>query len=962
MGKIQSMLALDGESQFRRQLNLINANLKTLDKELQATSTQFAVGSAKMNQSSQVAYNYSKQMEFLTAKQDILKKAVANAEKEIESNSKRLAQSQKAYSDVSKSVQTVKNALETAKKVWGEDSQEVKNLENRLKDLEKEQSKAAKEVASAEKAVDRTAKAYHKYRQDLADTQTAINKVSDSQKNLNNISTEAKKSFDIVGTAVKTLDKNLDALPGRLGKVTDALKSVSSVGLKGIELGFQGVSKEFEYGLKGIETYVAALTGAGTAAIGFASKNGMSFEASMSKVQAYANLDSVANAAEIKALTEAAKETGATTTKTATEAANALGYLALNGWKTEQMLSALLPVTKASEAGDMDLASVANLTARSLTAYGKSADDAEDFLNILIAAQNNSSNSLSDLLTAYSDIAGTFAQLGVSMEESATILGVFANQGKSGAEASTALNSVMLRLLGTNKKSHEALEALGVTAWDDAGEFRGLTTVLRELGTALDALTTEEATQWEKDIGGVMRVQELQKLINGVMNEEQYNKVWDPINAAIGDQTLYKTAEVMMENLRGKVELLKSASSALGTSIYETFAEDATDGVLTLTHWVDMLNEGVKGGLPSTLFSIEEVANSISKSMTEGAEKAPTILRKNIRVFNKLATEGAKLLVQGFTENKDTIIPEIVRGFTGLSLNLIDLLPEFAEDVTDSGVTLFAGLAEGMQKMADRLVETGVLDEVVGTICQGISDNGAEIIAAGGDVLLTLARGIEQNSDELIGTGLTVIGKISDDIVDNFPQLLETAGKIITKLGDNLEEDETLEKLAESAVKIISSLAGFLAENAGGFAERTAEIVGRLGEELTTDENLDILFKAGEDFGDALLRGLWGGIQGGVKVGYHNVWKALFRMNGVDSEDAGTLADMAESIVEDVIGMAHSNQAKALYTGNGQEPERVGDVNINLSVDTVNGYSDVESLAGDVAQATDQAMRGKGRR
>ena len=99
----------------------------------------------------------------------------------------------------------------------------------------------------------------------------------------------------------------------------------------------------------------------------------------MSRVQAYSN----ASAEDMQRLSAAAKDMGATTSKTAAEAADALGYLALNGYDTEQMLATLKPIVKASEAGGMDLATAANLTANALTAYGKNAEDAEEFLNIL---------------------------------------------------------------------------------------------------------------------------------------------------------------------------------------------------------------------------------------------------------------------------------------------------------------------------------------------------------------------------------------------------------------------------------------------------------------------------------------------------------------------------------------------------------------------------------------------------
>lgn len=1013
MGKIQSMLTLDGESEYRRQLSLINANLKTLEKELAATSSQLTVGSQKLKQSADISANYGKQMEFLTAKQDILQKAMTNAEKEIENNNKKLTSSRQQYASATKQVETARNEVATWTKICGENSAEVNNAKAVLAKYEEEQKKAAKEVATAEKALDRAGKAYHSYRQQLADTNTAINRVTEAQRKQDNQEQQSTKNTQLMANAMKLYEQQLDQLPAKLEKVGSAMSKVASAGGQAFLTSVKAVTTELDLGIKGLEAYVGAVTSAATATVGFAASNGVSFESAMSKVQAYANLDTVQNAEEIKALTEAAKETGATTTKTATDAANALGYLALNGWKTEQMLSALLPVTKASEAGDMDLASVANLTARSLTAYGKSAEDAEDFLNILIAAQNNSSNSLNDLLTAYSDIAGTFAQLGVSMEESATILGVFANQGKSGAEASTALNSVMLRLLGTNKKSHEALEALGVTAWDDAGEFRGLTTVLRELGTALDALTTEEATQWEKDIGGVMRVQELQKLINGVMDEEQYNKVWDPINAAIENQTLYKTAEVMMENTRGKLELLKSATSALGTSIYETFSEDATGGAQKLTHWVDMLNDAVKdtsknyekiekmqdlynegkvysafmsvsdlispelaaelngkGGLPAIMEemykrtetpiidSIRSITARASTQLSAGITKTAKLLPGKLKIFNTSVEKGAELLIQGIHESKDTLLPEIIQGATDLALNLADYMPDLIDDVADGAEILFTGIIDGFDKVTDRLIENGSLDKLIDRTCDFFANDAVGLWEAGLSIVGKVAEGIDKHKDELIGTGLTMVNQIVDDVTENPDKILKKSGEIVGAIVTGIEDKKTLEKLVDAAVSLTTSLATYIGENLDTIIEECDVICTRIFDQLQTEDNLEKMKEAGKTLGLAVLKGIGTAISKWTDILY-SPEGINQHMENIDTQLALRQAERYGFGTDVAAGTAvTANRPQASI----RERNTGDNVTFNITGNNINDYNDIERLVEQGAVLYNNAMKAGGKR
>lgn len=376
MGKIQSMLTLDGESEFRRQLNLINSSLKTLDKELQATSTQLVEEGAKLKQTADISTNYGRQMDFLKAKHDLLRNAMANAEKEIKNNSTRLDNAKQAYADASKQVETAKNAVATWTKITGASSAEVTNAKAALAKYEEEQRKAARELSQAEKAAERTAKAYISYKTQLAETETAINKVTAAQEDLNSTTEEVNKSIGGGGaglvSTVGALNAGLSTAVGVLRNVGSVMSDVAGVSLEAFKLGVKTVNTEIDLGIKGLEAYSGAFAAAGTAVGGFAASNGMSFEASMAKVKAYSG----ASEEEMERLTEAAKQVGATTTKTATEAADALGFLALNGWKTEDMLNGITAITKAAEAGDMDLATVANLTSRSLTAYGKSAADA----------------------------------------------------------------------------------------------------------------------------------------------------------------------------------------------------------------------------------------------------------------------------------------------------------------------------------------------------------------------------------------------------------------------------------------------------------------------------------------------------------------------------------------------------------------------------------------------------------
>lgn len=954
MGNINTMLTLDGESEFKRQLSLINNSLKTLGKELTATSTALTTQADKMKQQTAVSNNYSRQLEYLTNKENLLKSALAGADKTMAENYKKLSDAKIAYQRTGTQIESARKVVENMTNTYGKNSQQVKLAEAELKKLETEQRKQRTAIATAEKALDRSVNAYHKYKQQLADTRTEINKVNKAQQDLTGTTKTLKHP---IAELVKSCKDLKTATAPAVEKLKQFNTSIGKMSLKGAELGFKAITAEINLGVKGLEAYVKGLGAAAGAVGGFAVKTGLSFEQEMSKVKAYSG----ASAEEIQLLTEAAKEMGATTSKTATEAASALGYLSLNGIKTTDMLQMLPSVVKASEAGTMDLATVANLTARSLTAYGKDASEASDFLNILVAAQNNSSTSLYDLLTAYSDMAGTFKSLGIDMKESATILGVFANQGTSGAEAATALSSVMLRLVGSNKKASAALESIGVSAWDDQENFRGLTTVLRDLGHALEDMTPEKETLIEAQIGGVMRIQELKKLVDGVMNEEKYDSVFQPIDDAVKNQTLFTTAETMMDNLKGRVDLLTSALSGLGLSIYDTFSGGATNSVENLTKWTNILDEGVKSGnLTSMIDSIRAVGNRMSGELSRGITQGAKVLPGNLKIFNTVVKEGFKLGIQGLHESKDTILPELLTGFTDLSTDIVSYLPGLATDITDSSVTLFGGLLDGLDQVVQKMEQEGTIDKIITKICTSLEENGPRFLQTGFNIVGNIAGSIVDNLDQLTGTGLKLLTGLADDINNSFPKALDKIREIITNLGNTLTDKDSLAKLATTAFDIMENLGKFLFENLPSFVAKVPDIIEGLYAAICTKENEDKMRRSGEYLGAALVDAFRYTVKNILfDAGPRMLARTVMANNGLDYQQQDTFFDIMDLIEENKHSSAKIKVRPDANVVGTTEKNIVQ--NVNVSGNTINGYTDLYKMAEDMASAIKEVQDGGGR-
>lgn len=980
MGKINTLLSLDGESDYKRRLADITNNLKTLDKQLGEAASKFTMSSDKMKLNTETTTNLTKQLDLLRQKQDLLRAAVQRAENQVSDSNKKLEQARAAYDKAGRDVVILKDKLEFAKKLWGENSAEVQKYAQRLKEGEARQQAAARAVAAAEKEVDKAKKAYHAMAQQLAETSTQVNKTEDKVYDLTHSEEESEEEATKLTKAVQTMEKAfeafanaLKALPGILQTVGSVIATVAAAPFRALEASFQAVTTEIELGIKGLEAYGRAVVEAGKKVGEFSAEKGMSFEASMSRVAAYSN----ASAEDLQRLSDAAKEMGATTSKTAAEAADALGYLALNGYDTEQMLATLKPIVKASEAGGMDLATAANLTANALTAYGKNAEDAEEFLNILTAAQNNSATSLEQLLTAYVDLAGTFNTLHVGFEESATLMGQMANAGIKGSEAGTALNSVMLRLLETNKNSADAFERLGISAYEE-GQFKGLTRVLGEVNEAMAEMSEQERIMTLKDIFGVRMFQQGLKFLQSVADSEGYSELYDTLASAYEDNYLYKTAETMMDNLKGDVTILKSATEALGNAIFVTFSDKARQNVQAITEWVTRLIDGVTNGNLEQI--IPKLGKDISEALVSNIEMIAEELPSKLRIFNAVIVSGAKALVKAIRAGKNTILPVLITGALELVQELLLVLPDFIVEVTDAAVILFGGLVDAMDVVSKRLVRK--LPEIVTTISTAIAEHGPDIFDQGFNILIRLVEGISANLPILLEAASKVLDRLVKDVGDNTSRLSKAAVDIITALvhwiGENISqilevgstiigevvtavsEDGTLERLSDGAFEIIDALGEWIKEKSKPVFEKwMPDVIDNLKQVLEKQENKDKLAKVGDALANALIAGFNATLEGL----FHDSF-AILGLTGSFTEQDVAFTKAVDDLKNFLFPNVITSDTKVKATNNSAyESEAYGSsdsMNINNPTFNITGVQNLSDLVEEMAKLKDISDRAGG--
>lgn len=375
------------------------------------------------------------------------------------------------------------------------------------------------------------------------------------------------------------------------------------------------VASDLEWLVNVVKGFTDAALGAVKSAAEYSLSVGQSFDAAMSQTAAYSG----ATAEELDKLRTAAKDAGATTSKTATESAQALGYMALAGWDTTQMLEGLMPILRASEAGGADLARTSDLVTDSMSAMGIQTSELSHYLDVVSQAQSSCNTTMTGLLEAYINCGGTLRNLNVPIEESATLLGTLANRGKKAAEAGTAFNSIIVNLIGGNKSAKTALKELGVEAWDAEDNFIGLTNTLIKLDEALKNCTEKQKTNFIAKIGGKTQMDTLQALLSGL--NEEYDSLYTTLNNCEG--AMGTTAQTMQDNLTGAITIMKSALEGVGIEFYSYLEEPLRNAVEAVTEVLGNLNQSIsRGELSHTLKQLsEKLANLLDKLIDFATEK-----------------------------------------------------------------------------------------------------------------------------------------------------------------------------------------------------------------------------------------------------------------------------------------------------------------------------------------------------
>lgn len=722
-------------AKFRVDISDLQKNINEATQQVKLYRAELANASAGMKKGEETADSLSKKIQAQGKIVEAEKAKLQAMKDELDKYEDTLKKGEDIIADLTKK-------HEEAAKAYGENSEEAQKL--------------AKQLKQAQEAQERNAKATESLKTEIIKQDTAVKNAEGQVKQFSDALNDLQKKEKETGDeAEKTTSGGLNAFAVALGNLASQVitKAVSGLG-----------------------SLVKSVIDTGKA-----------FDSSMSKVKAISG----ATAEDMDKLAEKAEQMGATTKFTATEAADAMGYMAMAGWKTEDMLGGIDGVMNLAAASGAELATTSDIVTDSLTAFGKSAEDAGRLADIMAAAASNSNTNVEMMGETFKYAASLAGSLGYSMEDTAIATGLMANSGIKATQAGTSLRAMMTRMAAPTKESATAMEALGLKLDDGHGNMKSLMQVMQELRASFGDLkmSQEELTQEQNKLNTALE--------SGEIDEDEYNDALDElITKAYGAEGAMKAQYASM--LAGKNGL--SGFLAIVNASDEDF---------------DKLTESI--------YNSEGAAKSMAETMNDNLEGSLTLLSSAFDGFKKKLYDGISAPLNGLVKQ---ITANIMPALSGI----IDGTPGAADKLADGISNLFSNALKSASKLLPRAVDAlgavlGALGDAIvrqapeatdaavsllESILDGVLNAIPQMVKGLGRIVKALANGLGELLPHLADSIVDAIPDIMDAVFDALPVILRALLRLTEKLAAKIPD--LVKKLAEYLPELVQGVADFLTE------------------------------------------------------------------------------------------------------------------------------------------------------
>lgn len=869
--KVGIILAVDGEREFRDAMtNAANA-AKQVKAELQALEGTYS-GNANSLEA------LTKKQELLEKQQGKVKAALEQAKAGYDNAQKAVEKHRAALDSSNREVDEAQKELEQLKRAYGEASDEVKEQERKLSELTNTQEANQRNLATAESCTQKWAKKVSSASKDVQKNSKALEK---NEKYLD----EARESTDQCATSI-------DEYGDQVRKATKETEGWSDSLKTGVAVAAAGFAKDA----------LRAVVDKAKEAAEYVVDVGSSFEAGMSKVQAISG----ASGSSLEALTAKAKQLGASTKFSASEAADAFSYMAMAGWDTQDMLDGIDGILNLAAASGEDLATTSDIVTDALTAMGYSAGDASHLADVMAAASANANTNVGLMGSTFQYAAPIVGALGYSMEDTAVAIGLMANAGIKGDKAGTALRAMLTRLSAPPKECAAEMERLGISLTDSEGNMKSLDAVMGDLRTAFAGMSESEQTAAAKHIAGANAMSGLLAIVNAAPSD------FDKLTKAVKDSdgAAANMATTVQDNLQGDLTTLDSTLEGLGIAAFGYVQGPLRSTVQTVTGFISGITDAITPQKTALETFIEDInkSNESVKTSLGNAEKVLAGYESDSIKLDAYAT--ALKEVAGATETTEFQKYQISK----IVEELADEIPELSEawdeeagvlhltaDEVDRLMKAYSNSAKqeayikAMKAASDALIESEIN---VAKADSAVKKAQEELNAAreeGAEYADYHARVSKDQSDEqgrLVNNldAATAAQAEANRLQQEARDEYELTAQTLAGLGAEIDENGNV---------IVSSMDG-ATESAEGLAEAVNEI---------DPEQLETLEKAAED----MRTGIEGSMQGAVSV-FDD-----FEAKSTDSLD--TIITRLEKQKEAIDGWAKNMETLATQVGEGMSQE-----------------------------------------
>lgn len=557
--------------------------------------------------------------------------------------------------------------------------------------------------------------------------------------------------YDALQREIVETEEELRRLQQEAATTNTALSKIDVAGQKMETVGnsIAGAGKK----MMGVTTVIG---GVGVAAV----KTAADFDSAMSQVAAVSG----ATGKDFDALRNKAREMGAKTKFSATEAAEAMNYMAMAGWKTEDMLDGIEGVMNLAAASGEDLAATSDIVTDALTAFGLSAKDSGHFADILAAASSNANTNVSMMGETFKYCAPIAGALGFSAEDTAEAIGLMANAGIKSSQAGTALRTIMNNLAGDVKISGKAIGDVTIATTNADSSMRDLSDILADCRSAFGNLTESEKAQAAESLVGKNAMSGFLALMNA--GEDDIAKLSSAIDNC--DGSAEKMAMTMQDNLAGQLTILKSQLQELAISFGDILMPAIRSIVSKLQGFVDKLN-GMDEGTKRTIVTIALLVASIGPLLViigTAISKIGVAMQGVVKLANCISK--LKVSVQGGTG----VLGKLGAALGGISAPVLAVVAVIAVLVA-----AFVHLWKTNEGFRDAIIGTwNRIKDTISGFCQGIVDrlNALEFQFTDiVDVLKTVWDGFCQ-----------VLAPIFEGVFNNIANILSTVTGVITGILD----------------------------------------------------------------------------------------------------------------------------------------------------------------------------------